>query len=47
MEDSVKAYMRKIGAKGNKAIRGTPTAKERAQKAAKARWAKKQKGKTK
>jgi hypothetical protein len=32
-------YMRKIGAKGNAAMRGTPMAKERASLAARTRWA--------
>jgi len=33
-------FLRQIGAKGNKAMRGTPMAKLRASKAARARWAK-------
>jgi ribosomal protein L12E/L44/L45/RPP1/RPP2 len=48
VDESIKEYLRHIGAKGGKAVAGTPQAKERAAKAAKARWAKrKQKKKTK
>jgi hypothetical protein len=47
IKDPTKAYLRKIGDKGRKAIAGTPAAKERARKAAKARWAKAKQKKTK
>jgi hypothetical protein len=40
VDESIKEYLRRIGAKGGKAIVGTPKAKARAAKAAKARWAK-------
>ena len=40
MDQSVKEYLRRIGSKGGKAVAGTPQAKARAAKAAKARWAK-------
>jgi hypothetical protein len=48
VDETIKEYLRRIGAKGGKAVAGTPQAKERAAKAAKARWAKrKQKKETK
>ncbi|HXO96405.1 MAG TPA: hypothetical protein VN857_07460 [Chthoniobacterales bacterium] len=40
MNESIKEYLRRIGSKGGKAVAGTPQAKERAAKAAQARWAK-------
>jgi hypothetical protein len=40
VNESIKEYLRRIGSKGGKAVAGTPQAKERATKAAKARWAK-------
>lgn len=42
MDESIKEYLRRIGAKGGKAVAGTPQAKERA---AKARWVKPKKEK--
>ena len=38
MNESIKEYLRHIGSKGGKAVAGTPQAKARAAKAAKARW---------
>jgi hypothetical protein len=40
VNESIKEYLRRIGSKGGKAVAGTPQAKERAAKAAQARWAK-------
>lgn len=42
---AVSLYMSKLAHKANKAMRGTKTAKVRAQKAADARWSKKRKKK--
>jgi hypothetical protein len=39
-QDLIKEYARILGSKGGRANKGTPQAKERASKAAKALWAK-------
>jgi len=39
VNESIKEYLRHIGSKGGKAVAGTPQAKARPAKAAKARWA--------
>jgi ribosomal protein L12E/L44/L45/RPP1/RPP2 len=46
VDESIKEYLRRIGAKGGKAVAGKPQAKARAAKAAKARWAKRKQKKS-
>jgi hypothetical protein len=46
VDESIKEYLRRIGAKGGKAVAGTPQAKARAAKAAKARWTKRKQKKS-
>jgi ribosomal protein L12E/L44/L45/RPP1/RPP2 len=46
VDKSIKEYLRRIGAKGGKAVAGTPQAKARAAKAAKVRWTKRKQKKS-
>jgi hypothetical protein len=46
VDKSIKEYLRRIGSKDGKAVAGTPQAKARAAKAAKARWTKRKQKKS-